>query len=77
MAEPWVTKAGVRRVQVAAVAAALVELAAFNVPPDVQEVLLVGDPSRRIKPGSLEAALLAGLRVVLEYSQKEVGDAAD
>lgn len=37
--------------------AALVKLAAKNVPPDVQELLIHGDPMRSIPPGALDAAL--------------------
>ncbi len=39
---------------------ALVALAKMNVPTDVQELLVRGDPERDIKPGALRRALLAG-----------------
>jgi hypothetical protein len=37
--------------------AALMILADHNVPPDVQELLLYGNPSRSIPPGALQAVL--------------------
>lgn len=39
---------------------ALVALAEANIPPDIQELLVRGDPTRDIKPGALRRALLAG-----------------
>lgn len=55
-----------------ALTAALVVLARYNVPPDVQELLVQGNPMRDIRPGALAAALtqlseqIAALRVSLE-----------
>lgn len=42
--------------------AALVALARHNIPTDVQELLVQGDPMRSIAPGALERALLAALQ---------------
>lgn len=33
------------------------KLAEHNIPPDMQELLLVGDPTRSIPPGALKSAL--------------------
>jgi hypothetical protein len=41
------------------ITAALVKLAYFNIPVDVQELLVHGDPMRGIPPGALTAALQA------------------
>jgi len=38
-------------------AIALIALAKHNIPPDVQELLVSGDPSRGIAPGALAGAL--------------------
>jgi len=40
--------------------AAVISLAKMNIPPDVQELLVRGDPKQDIKPGALRRALLAG-----------------
>jgi hypothetical protein len=40
-------------------AAALIALAEFNVPADIQELLLRGDAMRGIPPGALRAAIKA------------------
>lgn len=40
-------------------AAALIALARMNVPPDVQDLLVAGDPMRGIPPGALRAAISA------------------
>lgn len=40
-------------------AAFLVALAERNIPPDVQELLVQGDPMRGIAPGALSAAIRA------------------
>lgn len=37
--------------------AALLALAQHGIPPDIQELLLAGDPTRGIAPGALRAAL--------------------
>lgn len=39
--------------------AALLALAEANIPPDVQELLVHGDPMRGIPPGALAKALMA------------------
>jgi hypothetical protein len=44
-----------------AVTAALVSLAESNVPTDIQELLLHGNPSRGIAPKSLRRAVLAAI----------------
>ena len=38
-------------------AAALVALAKANIPTDVQELLISGDPTRGIPPGALQSAM--------------------
>lgn len=40
-------------------AAALISLAESNIPPDIQELLVQGDPMRDIPPGALAKALHA------------------
>lgn len=44
-----------------AAAAALMELTVRNIPPDVQELLTLGNPSRGIAPGALYAAMHAAM----------------
>jgi hypothetical protein len=39
--------------------AALVILASFNIPTDIQGLLIGGDPNRHIRPGALQAVLEA------------------
>ena len=75
MRELWLTKAAANRVRRVAVAAALIELARLNIPTDVQELLLAGDAKRRIKPGALDAAIMGGLRAVLEHTDGGALDA--
>jgi len=41
---------------------ALVVLAQHNIPPDIQELLVSGDPVRGIAPGALEAAIAGAAR---------------
>jgi hypothetical protein len=41
------------------VAAALVVLARYNIPTDIQELLVGGNPSRNVAPGALAAAIEA------------------
>lgn len=43
-----------------ALAAALIALAAYNIPTDVQELLVRGDPMRGIPPRALAGAIVAG-----------------
>lgn len=38
---------------------ALLALAKHNIPPDIQELLLIGDPEKGISPGALWAAIKA------------------
>jgi hypothetical protein len=40
-----------------AACAALIVLARYNIPPDVQELLIRGNPNRDIRPGALGAAI--------------------
>ena len=47
-------------------AAALVALAQRNVPPDVQELLMIGNPELDIAPGALEAAIEAAVDAIEE-----------
>jgi hypothetical protein len=41
--------------------AAIVALARHNIPTDVQELLVSGDPMRGIAPGAMSAAIKAAL----------------
>lgn len=41
---------------------ALLTLAKFNIPPDIQELLVQGNPERNIPPGALSAAIKMVLR---------------
>jgi hypothetical protein len=43
--------------QLEAAAVALLKLAEYNIPVDVQELLINGNPSRGIRPGAFVAAL--------------------
>jgi hypothetical protein len=68
----------------AAETAALVILARENIPGDVQELLVYGDPERGIRPGALRRALLAadapaeGTRAaVIEEVVKAIRDACE
>jgi hypothetical protein len=54
--------------EVEAVARAVQALADCNVPPDVQELLLHGNPSRSVRPGALLAALDAARGETVEHS---------
>jgi hypothetical protein len=44
-----------------AAAAALMELAVRNIPTDIQELLVYGNPMQDIGPGALSAAIRAAL----------------
>ena len=46
-----------------AAVAALISLATDNIPPDVQELLVHGDPQRDIRPGALSRAIRSVLIV--------------
>ena len=48
----------------AAAAAALVALTEHHIPPDVQELLVYGNPDYGIRPGALSKAICAVLRSV-------------
>lgn len=52
-----------------AATAALIALSKHNIPTDVQELLVRGDPMRGIPPGALSASWAAALRELM----KEVG----
>lgn len=54
-------------------AAALISLAESNIPPDIQELLIQGDPMRDIPPGALTKALKAA-NVDLPRLLKESAD---
>ena len=45
-----------------AATAALVALAADNIPTDIQELLVYGNPDRGVRPGALSRAIAAALR---------------
>lgn len=46
-----------------AAVAALIALSKHNIPPDVQELLIYGNPDRKIRPGAFRAAMQAALLV--------------
>jgi hypothetical protein len=48
-------------VDLEAAAAALMELAVRNIPADIQELLVYGNPMRDIPPGALTAAIRAAI----------------
>lgn len=48
---------------VEAAAASLLTLAEYNIPVDVQELLVLGDPMRGVRPGALSASFKAALTV--------------
>lgn len=54
-----------------AAAAALCALAEHNIPPDTQELLVLGDPMRGIPPGALSAAMRAAL---IEFKWPDFGE---
>lgn len=43
--------------------AALLALSKHNIPPDVQELLIYGNPDRNVPPGAFSAAMQAALIV--------------
>lgn len=43
----------------AAASAALLSLVESNIPPDIQELLIYGDPERGIRPGALSRVVKA------------------
>jgi len=49
-----------------AASAALISLATDNIPPDVQELLVHGNPERDIRPGALSRAIRA---VLISYGR--------
>jgi hypothetical protein len=51
-----------------AASAALVSLACDNIPPDVQELLVRGDPQRDIRPGAFSRAIQAALIVYARHA---------
>ncbi len=51
-----------------AASAALLVLAEYNIPPDIQELLVYGNPRLGVKPGALSAAFKA---TVLSYKRTE------
>ena len=44
-----------------AIAAACIELAKHNIPLDIQELLIMGDPQRDIRPGAMERAIISAM----------------
>lgn len=48
-----------RRVDNDDVIVAMIALAEMNIPPDVQELLVQGNPERDVPPGALRRALVA------------------
>ena len=51
--------------------AALLTLTDFGIPPDVQELLVNGDPQRGIRRGALSAAFKAALLVTPVAKERE------
>ncbi len=50
---------------------ALMSLAQDGIPPDVQELLVYGNPIRDIKPGALSRALKAALTVYAALAEQD------
>lgn len=59
------------------IAAALVVLARHNIPTDIQELLVRGDPARGIKPGALAAAIEALRESERQAEREEAAKVAD
>lgn len=60
----------VQKLRIRAVAAATGALAEYGIPTDVTELLLIGDPARRVQSGALDYALSVGLAVLMQVGQE-------
>ena len=58
---------------VQAAAVALVTLSEHNIPPDIQELLVLGNPDRDIRPGALSKAISAVIQSYLKELVPEGG----
>jgi hypothetical protein len=47
--------------------AAVLKLAERNIPPDIQELLVTGNPDKGIRPG----ALLAAIQAAFDHAERE------
>ena len=56
-----------------AATAALISLTEAGIPTDVQELLIVGDPSRGIAPGSLSKAIATVIRALSSPDHSDAG----
>lgn len=61
------------RARLDAATAALISLTEAGIPTDVQELLIVGDPSRGIAPGSLSKAIATVLRALSSPDHADAG----
>lgn len=52
-----------------AAGAALLKLVEFNIPPDVQELLILGNEKLGVRPGALTAALSAALGIYNRFDK--------
>ena len=59
------------RVDPDALTAAMVMLARCGIEPDIQELLVNGDPSREIPPGAFVHALDAAIDVIIRNNTQE------
>lgn len=63
------------------IATALVGLAEHGIPADVQELLVRGDPARRIPPGALSKVLASsradGMRAAVEICERQAEEYDD
>ncbi|SPL64446.1 DUF551 domain-containing protein [Ochrobactrum soli] len=59
-----------------AATAALISLTEAGIPTDVQELLIVGDPSRGVAPGSLSKAIATVIRALHPVADKPSDDGA-
>lgn len=50
-----------KNVDLEAASAFLIALTEHGIPPDIQELLIVGDPAQDIKPGAISKAIKAAL----------------
>lgn len=61
------------KVRLDAATAALISLAEAGIPTDVQELLIVGDPSLGVAPGSLSKAIATVIRVLSSPDHADAG----
>lgn len=50
-----------------AAVAALLAMATHGVPPDIQELLIHGNPDMHVRPGALAAAIGAAMNAILDH----------